>query len=66
MFAWTDLLTAVALFLVLEGIMPFINPDGVKRVLAKLIDVPSRDLRIGALGSIVVGLVVLIAVRSSL
>ena len=66
MFAWTDLLTAVALFLVLEGIMPFINPDGVKRVLAKLIDVPSRDLRIGALGSIVAGLVVLIAVRSSL
>ena len=33
----TDLLAALGLFLVLEGIAPFLNPRGVKRALARLL-----------------------------
>jgi len=33
---WRDLLTALALFLVLEGIMPFINPAAFKRFLSSM------------------------------
>ena len=33
---WHDLLTAFALYLVLEGIVPFINPAGCKRVMATM------------------------------
>ena len=34
-----DLLAALGLFLVLEGIAPFLNPAGVKRALARLLEV---------------------------
>ncbi len=30
---WSDLLAAFALYLVLEGLMPFLNPGGMKRAL---------------------------------
>jgi adenylosuccinate synthase len=34
--AWSDLLAALALYLVFEGIAPFVNPAGMKRALAML------------------------------
>ena len=34
---FADLLAALGLFLVLEGIAPFVNPAGVKRALAQLL-----------------------------
>jgi len=33
MINWHDLGVALALFLVLEGILPFLNPHGVRRTL---------------------------------
>ena len=30
---WTDLLAAIALLLVIEGLMPFINPGALRRAL---------------------------------
>ena len=59
----TDLLAALGLFLVLEGIAPFLNPQGVKRALAKLVTVPDRELRIAGLGSMLVGVIILFLVR---
>ena len=35
----TDLLAALGLFFVFEGIAPFLNPRGVKRAFAKLLEV---------------------------
>ena len=58
-----DLLAALGLFLVLEGIAPFLNPSAVKRALAKLLEVPERELRIAGLGSMLVGVVILFLVR---
>jgi uncharacterized protein len=59
----TDLLAALGLFFVMEGIAPFLNPQGVKRALAKLVGVRDRELRIAGLGSMLVGVVILFLVR---
>jgi uncharacterized protein len=58
-----DLMAALGLFLVLEGIAPFLNPAGVKRALAKLAEVGDRELRIAGLGSMLVGIAVIFWVR---
>jgi uncharacterized protein YjeT (DUF2065 family) len=34
--SWSDLLAAVALYLVLEGVLPFLNPPAMKRVLMSM------------------------------
>ena len=60
---FTDLLAALGLFLVLEGIAPFVNPQGVKRALAQLLQVPERELRLAGLGSMLVGVLILYLVR---
>ena len=61
---FTDLLAALALFLVLEGIAPFLNPQGVKRAFAQARStLPERELRIAGLGSMLVGVVILFLVR---
>ena len=59
----TDLLAALGLFFVFEGIAPFLNPRGVKRVFARLLEVGDRELRIAGLGSMLVGVVILFLVR---
>ena len=58
-----DLLVALGLFLVMEGMAPFLNPQGLKRALAKLLEVRDRELRIAGLGSMLVGVVILFLVR---
>jgi uncharacterized protein len=58
-----DLAAAFGLFLVFEGIAPFLNPQGVKRALARLIDVHDRELRIAGLGSMLVGVIILFVAR---
>lgn len=60
---FTDFVAAFALFFVLEGIVPFLNPGGLKRALAKLIEIGDRELRIAGLGSMLVGLFILFLVR---
>jgi uncharacterized protein len=59
----TDLLAALGLFFVMEGIAPFLNPQGLKRALTKLLEVRDRELRIAGLGSMLVGVVILFLVR---
>ena len=59
----SDLLAALGLFLVLEGIAPFLNPQGVKRAFARLLQVHDRELRYAGLGSMLVGVIILFWVR---
>ena len=59
----TDLTAAFGLFLVFEGIAPFINPQGVKRALARLLEVRDRELRIAGLGSMLTGVIILFLAR---
>lgn len=62
---WSDLLAAFALYLVLEGIMPFMNPQALKRALQTFIALDDRQLRIAGLVSMLIGLTLLYFVRAS-
>lgn len=59
----SDLAAAFGLFLVLEGVAPFINPQGLKRALARLTEVRDRELRLAGLGSMLVGVLILFVAR---
>lgn len=61
---WDDLLAAMALVLVFEGLMPFISPKGYKETMAQMLNLPDSSLRMIALGSMVAGLFFLYLVRS--
>ena len=63
-FAWTDLLAALSILLVLEGLLPFLNPGGTRRVFEQLSRMSERELRIAGLISMVAGLVLIFFVRS--
>jgi hypothetical protein len=61
---WSDLFAALALYLVLEGIMPFLNPPGVKRLMLTFASLADRQLRVMGLVSMAIGLTLLYFVRS--
>ena len=48
---WSDLLAAFALYLVLEGVLPFLNPQAMKRVLTTMATFSDRQLRLWGLAS---------------
>ncbi len=60
---WTDLWAALALLLVLEGVLPFLNPAAVRRMLEAVAQVDDRSMRISGLVSMLVGLGLLYLVR---
>ncbi|MBK6674786.1 MAG: DUF2065 domain-containing protein [Proteobacteria bacterium] len=62
--AWSDLLAAVAILLVLEGVLPFINPNGTRRVFQQLSKMMDRELRVAGFIAMAAGLVLLFVVRS--
>lgn len=60
---WNDLLAALALVLVIEGMMPFINPKGYKNTMMQITTLPEQTLRMIGFGSMLAGLVFLYLVR---
>ena len=62
-FMWQELLTALALVLVIEGVLPFVNPRGYKRLMALVQQVDERSLRWHGLVLMLVGVVLLYVVR---
>jgi uncharacterized protein YjeT (DUF2065 family) len=60
---WSDLLAAFALYLVLEGVLPFLNPQAMKRVLTTMTTLSDRQLRLWGLVSMAAGVVLLYLVR---
>jgi uncharacterized protein YjeT (DUF2065 family) len=60
---WGDLWAAFALYLVLEGLMPFLNPGAMKRTLLQLAGLEERTLRIAGFASMVAGALLLYFVR---
>ena len=55
---------AFALYLVLEGILPFLNPAAAQRLMAKLSQTDTKQLRWGGLISMVAGLALLWMARN--
>ena len=60
---WHDLLVAFALVLVLEGIVPFLNPQAMRRALLALAQMNDSTLRFAGLTVMVIGCLLLYAVR---
>lgn len=59
----TDLLAAVALVLVIEGIMPFLSPQTLRRWLFQVVQQNDKTLRISGLVAMIIGVVLLYLVR---
>ena len=59
----SDLLAALALVFVLEGLMPFINPEGIRKLYLQASQMDSQTLRFLGLTSMFVGVVLLYLVR---
>ena len=62
-FHWNDLLAALALVLVIEGMLPFLNPQSLRRMLVTVAQLDDRTLRLTGLVSMVGGLLLLYWVR---
>jgi uncharacterized protein YjeT (DUF2065 family) len=60
---WHDLLAAVALVLVIEGIMPFLNPAGVRRALLLISQMSDSTLRFVGLTSMLLGVFLLYLIK---
>jgi uncharacterized protein YjeT (DUF2065 family) len=60
---WQDLLAALALLLVIEGMVPFLNPQSLRRMLETVSQLDDRTLRIAGFISMLCGVVMLYIVR---
>ena len=60
---WNDLWVAMALMLVLEGMVPFLSPDTLRRMLVTLIQMDNRSMRIAGLISMLAGVALLYLVH---
>lgn len=60
---WQDFAAAFALYLVLEGLLPFLSPGGWRRSLAMLAQFSDASLRLVGLGSMLCGVLLLVFVR---
>ncbi|MEM7195943.1 MAG: DUF2065 domain-containing protein [Pseudomonadota bacterium] len=60
---WQDLLTGFAFYLILEGLLPFLNPAGFKRFMLEVCQMPEERLRTVGIISMIAGVVLLYLVR---
>lgn len=60
---WSDLLAALALYLVLEGILPFLNPQALKRIMLSFSTISDSHLRMWGLISMTLGVALLYFIR---
>jgi uncharacterized protein YjeT (DUF2065 family) len=60
---WADLVAAVAILLVAEGILPFLSPSRSRRVFEQMSRLGDRELRVAGLLGMLAGLGLLFYVR---
>jgi uncharacterized protein YjeT (DUF2065 family) len=61
---WTEILTACALVLVIEGVLPFVAPGRYRQLVAQIVRLGDNQLRTFGLAVMIAGLVLLFVVRS--
>jgi len=59
---WETFLMAIALMLILEGILPFLSPQMWRETFKRMIEVNDGQLRFIGLSSMIFGLVILLIV----
>ena len=60
---WNEILVAIALVLVVEGIIPFLAPEKFRQALAQLVQMPDQVLRMVGLASMTLGIIFLYILR---
>jgi uncharacterized protein YjeT (DUF2065 family) len=60
---WHELLIALSLVMVIEGIIPFLSPDAMRKMLRIVEETDDRSLRIAGLVSMLLGIVMLYLVN---
>ena len=60
---WHDLGSAFALYLILEGLLPFVSPAGAQRALRAMSEGSTRQLRAVGLAGMVAGCALLYWIR---
>ncbi|MBX2839524.1 MAG: DUF2065 domain-containing protein [Gammaproteobacteria bacterium] len=60
---WTDILTAICLVFIIEGVMPFLNPAGWKSMMRQLLEIDDKQLRIVGLVFMLAGVLLLSIIR---
>lgn len=60
---WHDIGAALALVLIIEGLMPFLSPTAFRRTMAQVAQLPDRQLRTIGFASMIAGVAVLYLVR---
>lgn len=60
---WQDILTAFSLFLVIEGMVPFIGPNFYRQAVVRIAQMDDNSLRLTGLTIASIGLVILFIVR---
>lgn len=63
MIAWNELFSALALVLVIEGIMPFISPKGWRQTMLQASQLEDKALRSIGFASMLAGAVLLYLMR---
>ncbi|VAW72035.1 hypothetical protein MNBD_GAMMA10-1569 [hydrothermal vent metagenome] len=63
MIAWSDVISALALMLVFEGIMPFISPGSWRRTMLQAGKLEDKTLRVIGFASMLAGVVFLYLTR---
>jgi uncharacterized protein YjeT (DUF2065 family) len=61
---WSDLLAAFALYLVLDSVLPFLNPQFAKRLMVSYASMTDSQMRVCGLIGMAAGLALLHFVRS--
>ena len=61
--AWTEILTALALVLIIEGMVPFVGPRKYRQIVAQMAMLSDNHLRTVVLVIMIAGVVLLFAVR---
>lgn len=62
---WQDLLAALALVLVIEGMLPFLKPEAWRRTMGRIAHQPDNALRLIGLSSMLAGIAFLYMIRQS-
>jgi uncharacterized protein YjeT (DUF2065 family) len=60
---WADLWAALALVLILEGLLPFISPRGYRNMVQQMATMPEKMLRNVGLGLVLAGVAFLLLLR---
>lgn len=60
---WNEILTAFALVLIIEGLLPFASPSRYRQMVAQLVMLGDNHIRTVGLVIIIIGLVLLYVVR---